>query len=167
VGRLLNISWTNICQSLQQFGSCGHRLRTVEIDGGITVIDDCYNANPLSMIVGLQVLTRQQNGRAAVAVLGDMMELGDLEKEAHLQVGREAASRVDQLITVGPRAAGIARGAAEAGLAGQQIHAFAGNQDAIAFLNHNIRNNAAILVKGSRSMQMEEIVAALVGRNVP
>lgn len=166
VGRQLDIPWTTIADTLQQFAPGGHRLRTVETSGNITIIDDCYNANPLSMLVGLQVLARQQRGRQAVAVLGDMMELGSLEQEGHLQVGREAAQLADRLITVGSRARWYAEGAIQADMPPQRIDSFDHNEEAISFIKQYIKADAVILIKGSRSMQMEGIVTALLGRKV-
>lgn len=166
VARQLNISWTNIADTLNRFAPGGRRLRTVETSGNITIIDDCYNANPLSMLVGFQVLARQQRGRQMVAILGDMMELGNLEEEGHLQVGREAAQLVDCLITVGTRAHWYAKGALQAGMPPQSIISFDTNDQVVAFIQQNVQSEAAILIKGSRSMQMEEIVTALLGRKV-
>lgn len=166
VGRQMGISWTNIAQALRSFAPVGHRLRTVELNGNITLIDDCYNANPLSMVAGLQVLSRHRRGRPAVAVLGDMMELGSLESEAHLQVGREAARLADRLITVGKRARLYADGARENGLAPDRINCFANNQEVISFIKENLLDDIVILIKGSRSMEMEQIVTALTGRDV-
>jgi len=164
IGRQMHISWTNIANALSCFAPGGHRLRNVEISGNVTVIDDCYNANPLSMLAGLQVLARQKRGRQAVAVLGDMMELGDLEKEAHLQVGREAARLADRLITVGSRARWYAEGAIQADMPPHRIDIFEQNGQVISFIKQYLNTEAAILIKGSRSMQMEEIVTALIGR---
>ncbi|MGE5379537.1 MAG: UDP-N-acetylmuramoyl-tripeptide--D-alanyl-D-alanine ligase [Methylocystaceae bacterium] len=166
VGRQLGVPWTTMADVLNRFAPGGHRLRNVEIGGNVTVIDDCYNANPLSMVAGLQVLARQKRGRQAVSVLGDMMELGSLEKEAHLQVGREAARLADRLITVGSRARWYAEGAIQADMPPHRIDMFESNGQAISFIKQYVNADAAILIKGSRSMQMEEIVAALIGRKI-
>src|SRR5205085_1748546 len=81
----------------------------IMLEGGVRLIDDCYNANPMSMRAALQDLaaSAQREGAARrVAVLGDMLELGPQEREFHLGVGDDAeAAEVDVLIAVGPRAA--------------------------------------------------------------
>src|SRR5262249_53765089 len=86
--------------------------------GGRHVLVDCYNANPASMRAALETLATLAAGKRAVAVLGDMLELGSQEDEEHHSVGLVVRERgIDRLVTVGERARGIARAARAAGVA--------------------------------------------------
>ena len=125
----------------------------------LTIIDDCYNANPDSMAAALRSLHTLQGGRK-VAVLGDMKELGENERELHREIGRQAAEQgVALLLTCGPLAADIAAGAREAG--GVAIHAFETLDALLSQLPALVQTGDSVLVKASHSMQFEKIVDAL------
>lgn len=136
-------------------------LRMVTMPGlrGSTILDDTYNAGPSSTMAALRFMSTLP-GRS-VAVLGDMLELGSMEHEAHRQVGEAAAKEVDVLLTVGPRARGIAEAAAANGLSAAAITSAADNAEAVRHLVKLIEPNDIVLVKGSRGMAMEDIVQAL------
>lgn len=157
-GLLLGLSWEMIGEGL-----CDERarLRLVALPArcGATLIDDTYNAAPTSALAALELLT-ELAGRK-IAVLGDMLELGAAEEAAHRQVGRRAAEVADLLLTVGRRARWIAAGAAEAGMPAARIAELADNQAAIERLRGAIGPGDVVLIKGSRGVAMEAIVAAL------
>jgi UDP-N-acetylmuramoyl-tripeptide--D-alanyl-D-alanine ligase len=138
------------------------RLERLELFGGITLVDDTYNANPQSMEAALRLLAELKGGHRGVAILGDMGELGETAEAAHRDAGRLAASLgIDLLIALGARAETIAAGALEAGMGAAQAvvagdHADA-SQRACAFL----KESDTALVKGSRSMRMERVVEAI------
>lgn len=136
-------------------------LRLVRREGrhGVTVLDDSYNSSPPAALAALDLL-RGLN-RRRIAVLGDMLELGAIEAEGHQQVGERAAVSCDLLVTVGQRAKGIAAAALAAGMPAQAVHALDNNAQAIERLAGLIKPEDIVLVKGSRSMTMEEIVHAL------
>ena len=137
------------------------RGRIVEAPGGYTVVDDCYNAAPDSMRAALELLADLPGDRKW-AVLGDMKELGDASIDAHHEVGRVAAGTgLAGLVTVGELGHHIAEGAREAGLS--DVTAVAGNAAAASAVASRLTAGDVVLVKGSRAMQMEEIVAALLG----
>lgn len=123
---------------------------------GLTLIDDSYNASPDSMRSALDVLsTRRIEGKRA-AVLADMLELGDYSQPGHFEVGRYARAKgVELLVAVGPLSKEIAAGYGEGALW------FATNEEAIACLRERLQLGDAVLVKGSRGMKTDEIVAAL------
>jgi len=131
---------------------------------GTILLDDAYNASsPIAMEAALAVLAEQRGGRRAVAVLGDMLELGAASESAHAQVGRAVANLAPTLlVTAGPRAHGIAESARDAGLAAERVVAGADNDAALAVLRERLRPGDIILVKGSRGMAMESIVEALL-----
>ena len=103
MGLVEGLGWDEIMAGLQDRT---RQLRLIVAPGlrGTTLIDDTYNASPVSMLAALSLLDDSANGRhRAIAVLGDMMELGAYEREGHRLVGGRAAPVANQLITVGPR----------------------------------------------------------------
>ncbi len=129
--------------------------------GGVTVLDDSYNANPASLAASLAVLSRHDGGRRW-AVLGDMFELGAEGAALHREAGAGAAF-VDGLVTVGPLAAELGRGAAAAGLDPARIRSAPDGGAAADLLLGDLRPGDAVLVKGSRAMHLETAVERLLG----
>ncbi len=158
VGLTGGMSWDEIMAGLQDSAV---QLRLVSVTGinGSILLDDTYNASPVSTFAALNLLD-DLSGRK-IAVLGDMAELGDQEEEAHRRVGCRAAGTVDILVTVGRRAHLMAEEARACGLSPDAITEVETNALAIAHLRQAVRPGDIVLVKGSRSMAMEEIVAAL------
>ncbi|HVE68754.1 MAG TPA: UDP-N-acetylmuramoyl-tripeptide--D-alanyl-D-alanine ligase, partial [Solirubrobacteraceae bacterium] len=127
----------------------------VDLPNGVAVIDDCYNANPMSMRAALEELAVTASGRR-VAVLGDMLELGPDEARFHREVGAHAARRgVDLLITVGPRAAAMLDAYDGEG------HAVADAGEAAALLPELVEPGDTVLVKASRGVGLEVVAQAL------
>lgn len=163
VGLALGVPLERLRDGLERVRTSAMRLETFAV-GGITVINDAYNASPASMRAALTVLRDVAGGRK-VAVLGNMLELGPLSREWHRDVGAAVvAVNCDQLITVGDLAAFIAEGARAAGMREDAVTVCRSNGEAVAVLNDLLRPGDTVLVKGSRGMQMEEIVAALKKR---
>ena len=124
---------------------------------GITVINDCYNASPSSAEAGIKILN-QLKGDRKIAVLGDMLEMGELSEYAHRLVGKYVVDfGVDFLVTVGPKSNAIAEGATENGFLPENTKCFETNAQAIEFLDSFIKKGDIILVKASRGMKLEEI----------
>jgi UDP-N-acetylmuramoyl-tripeptide--D-alanyl-D-alanine ligase len=114
------------------------------------------------MLAALHLLADVSNAdHRAVAVLGDMLELGEYEEEGHRVVGGRAAEITDKLVVVGTRARWIADAALAAGMPVSDVYPVADNEDAIAVLQGLIRTGDVILVKGSRGQHMEDIVDTL------
>jgi UDP-N-acetylmuramoyl-tripeptide--D-alanyl-D-alanine ligase len=157
-GLLLGLGWDAIIAGLRD-ESAQLRLLAVPGAGGATLIDDTYNASPASSLAALNLLA-ELDGRHIVA-LGDMLELGSFEEEAHRLVGRRVAEVADQLIVVGPRARWIAEEAAASGMPESRITAAATNEEVIALLRDSMQLGDYVLIKGSRGAAMEGIVAAL------
>src|SRR5205085_145038 len=121
-----------------------------------TILKDCYNANPSSLRAALQWLADSRAAGRTIAVLGDMLELGEGTARIHHDVGTELARQgIDYVLTTGPLAAEIARGARDGGMAAD--HAFASaDHDALADrLRALLRKGDVVLVKGSRGARME------------
>lgn len=125
---------------------------------GITVIDDCYNANPMSMRAALDDLAETAGEGRRVAVLGDMLELGAQESAYHAEVGEHARARgVDVLVAVGPRSAA----AAAAFGAGRERHEAPDAAGAAALVPALVRAGDTVLVKASRGIGLERVTEAL------
>jgi len=158
VGLVEGMTWEEIGRGLRS-EHIQLRLVAVRSSSGALILDDTYNASPKSMLADLNLL-EDMDGRK-IAVLGDMLELGRYEHQGHKKVGIRAAEVADVLVTVGERANIIARAAAENRLKQERIHSFAESTDVIPFLNEFLQENDVVLVKGSRGMRMDKIVAAL------
>jgi UDP-N-acetylmuramoyl-tripeptide--D-alanyl-D-alanine ligase len=134
--------------------------------GGVTIVDDSYNASPGSVIAALDLLAGMPGRR--IAVLGEMLELGDDAAAGHERVGTAAAAVVDRLIVVGGGAAGIARGARDAGLAADALVEAPDRPAALAALDGDARDGDVILVKASRGVELDllvdDLAAALEAR---
>jgi UDP-N-acetylmuramoyl-tripeptide--D-alanyl-D-alanine ligase len=158
VGLIEKMTWQEIMSGLQD-SSIQLRLVSVRGINGATLLDDTYNASPVSTIAALNLLD-DLSGRK-IAVLGDMAELGDYEEEGHRKVGCRAADTVDLLVTIGRRARLIAAEARACSLPPDAIIEVETNSQAITHLRQIVLSGDIVLVKGSRAMAMEEIVAAL------
>jgi UDP-N-acetylmuramoyl-tripeptide--D-alanyl-D-alanine ligase len=151
VGYLFNIDLEDMKNAIESFAGIPMRLEVKDING-IKVISDVYNANPASMEGALQELTRIRRGRA-IAVLGDMLELGHYEEKAHRKIGRLLRElSVDILITVGPRmifAAKEFKG---------RVYKVKNAEAAGRLLQDIYKKGDTILIKGSRGMNMENVL---------
>jgi UDP-N-acetylmuramoyl-tripeptide--D-alanyl-D-alanine ligase len=135
------------------------RLVAVQTTSGALLLDDTYNAAPTSVIAALNLLD-DLDGRK-IAVLGDMLELGEFEERGHRMVGARAAQVVDLLITVGERAKWIAAEARTARLSESQVVVLETSDDVIEYLGDKVGEGDVVLVKGSRGMRLDRIVTAL------
>jgi UDP-N-acetylmuramoyl-tripeptide--D-alanyl-D-alanine ligase len=152
------LGWQEIGSGLQSTHS-QLRLMAVHSQSGALLLDDTYNAAPSSTIAALNLLD-DLDGRK-VAVLGDMLELGEYEERGHRMVGVRAAQVADELITVGERARWVADEAQVAGLNEEHVTELDDSNAAIEYLRHRIGEGDVVLVKGSRGMEMDRIVSTL------
>jgi UDP-N-acetylmuramoyl-tripeptide--D-alanyl-D-alanine ligase len=161
VGLAEGLAWEEIIAGLQTLPSTA-QLRLVAVPGPqqSTLLDDTYNASPASTIAALNLLDDLTAPRK-IAVLGDMMELGSFEEEGHRKVGCRAAAVVDMLLVVGPRARFIAEEALACGLAASAVRQLENNRQVIDALREMLAPGNVVLVKGSNSQRMNEIVSAL------
>lgn len=162
VGLVEGMTWEDIVTGLQE---SPNQLRLVLVPGvnGCTLIDDTYNASPQSSIAALNLLVdlqSPQQGRR-VAILGDMRELGSYTTEGHQLVGRRVAEVSQLLITVGELGAIFGHAALEAGMPPEQIHILANDQEAVALMTELAQATDLVLIKGSRAVGMDAIVAHL------
>jgi UDP-N-acetylmuramoyl-tripeptide--D-alanyl-D-alanine ligase len=166
VGLVEGLSWEEIMHGLRDQAA---QLRLVAVPGpkGSTILDDTYNASPASCIAALNLLEElgeRDGGGRKIAVLGDMYELGSYEEEGHKIVGRRARDAADILVAVGHLGRMIGEEALKVGMPAASVHLVKTNAQAVDLLRALIEPGPVgdkILVKGSRGMAMEEIVAAL------
>jgi murE/murF fusion protein len=143
---------------LEEFRPVAMRSELKEMNGR-TVLADYYNANPASVKAALETLASVAGGKRTVAVLGDMLELGNAGPEEHREIGRTAARlRIDLLICVGPLSRSIAEGAATAGMARGSVFEAETTSQGAALLRELSRPEDIVLVKGSRGMKMEKVL---------
>ena len=164
-GLALGLPVEAILLGLGDARTTGRRMRPVSLASGSLLIDDCYNANPTSMKAALLTLTHLVRGSGrAVAVLGDMLELGPTELDLHRDVGRFAAGAgLSLLVCFGVRAHAIGEGAIESGVPAENVVYAEGPAEAVRLVNANQQPGDVVLVKGSRGMKMERISDALAG----
>ena len=148
-----------IVAGLRRGWQAPHRDQLVRA-GGLTVLDDSYNASPASMIAALELLASLP-GRH-VAVLGVMQELGEAHERGHREVGSAAAGLADVVVVVGEEASGIAAGAAALG---EAVIPVADREAALAALRELLRPGDVVLVKASRGAELERVVESLVGEH--
>ncbi|MGD0843432.1 MAG: UDP-N-acetylmuramoyl-tripeptide--D-alanyl-D-alanine ligase [Geobacteraceae bacterium] len=156
----LGVAPDAIRTGLEIFTPYDKRFKLEELDG-IVLIDDSYNANPASMRAALVTLRDIREECRALAVLGDMLELGVGAEEAHREVGKLAASCVERLYAMGELAEAVAQGAREGGLPKSAVIVAASHEEILADLRMTLNVGDFILVKGSRSMAMETIAEGI------
>ncbi|WP_028307454.1 UDP-N-acetylmuramoyl-tripeptide--D-alanyl-D-alanine ligase [Desulfitibacter alkalitolerans] len=158
----LGFDLESISQGLKTAVISEKRLEKITLDNGVILVNDTYNANPISMKASIDILSAAKGARR-VAVLGDMYELGEYEKEGHLAVGKHVCHNgVDLLITIGKLGKFIAQGALDSGMTEDRIYSFADNHEAAEFLKKSIAQGDTVLFKGSRAAKIEEIVKQLI-----
>lgn len=138
------------------------RMRLISGVKSSLIIDDSYNSSPVAAQAAIDTLGRCQRVGRRVAVLGDMFELGQYSKDAHLGLGKYLADKTDFLIVVGLRAREIASGALQIGMPENQILQYDSTEDALKEINLLIKNDDIILMKGSQGMRMEKLVSKIM-----
>ena len=158
---VIGVGLEQIVSGLQAFKPCPGRMELFVLPEDIVVLDDSYNANPLSVHAALDALHDLNSAGRRIAVLADMLELGPTGPELHHHIGTLAAERVDWLFTYGALAEEIARGAVEGGLPVEQVLTAKSHDELAASLLEVLQEGDRVLVKGSRGMRMEKVIDAL------
>ncbi len=163
VGIALGIDPNAMMELLPTFRPMRMRMERVQLENGVQVINDSYNANPESMQAALRTVGAAKRAGRFLAVLGDMLELGEQADECHATLGRRAvASGVDHLFVMGSYADNVVSGAADAGMPSEKIYATPEDRDWLqSSLLATVQPGDVVLVKGSRGMAMEQIVEFL------
>ena len=148
----------DIAAGLHDGWSAPHRVQVVRA-GAVTLVDDSYNASPGSVLAALDVLADLPGRR--IAVLGEMLELGESHEDGHLAVGEAAAAVVDRLVVVGDGASGIAEGALLGGLDASRVATVPDAEAALDHLRSRLRDGDVVLVKASRGVALDLLVQSL------
>jgi len=157
----LDIEPALIVRGLESFRPATGRMEVIRLQGGGFLVEDSYNANPLSVRVALEALDEMGGGGRRIAVLGDMLELGSESAGFHREIGWIAARRSDFLVVLGKMAEHTAAGARERGMPPGRVRVVGGCDAAFDLLRKTVRPGDRVLVKGSRGMRMEQISEAL------
>ena len=160
VGEHFGLTACEIEKGISRFVPTRMRMNLVQRGENITILDDTYNANPQSMRAAIRVLSDSHSSYKA-AVLGDMFELGPYSPALHTEVGECLGKQdIHCLVAVGDEAKHIAEGAKATGV--EQVYYCRTKEEAKAVLPEIVKPDSTILVKASRGMKMEELVARLV-----
>lgn len=160
---IFGIELERVRETLKRFKSIPMRMEIIELREGIFIINDTYNANPRSMELALETLSEMRGKGRAIAVLGDMLELGTYSNAAHRDLGMKVGKfSIDFLIALGEEAPVVVESAIKHGLGLEKAMVVESHQEAISILKNTIKQGDWILVKGSRGMRMEKIVKGLL-----
>ncbi len=163
----LGIDLATIARGLAAFRPPPMRMEIVRLPGGITVVNDAYNANPASMTAAVATLA-ETPARRRLAVLGEMRELGAEAEQLHRALGAAVAQAgLDALFLLGTHAAAVRAGAEAAGMAAERIVVAADHAELAAHLRAHCRPGDLVLLKGSRGAAMEEVLRHLGGEGRP
>lgn len=158
VGELLNIPYKKILNGIENFELTKNRMDVKKNKDNVTIINDCYNANYDSMKAAIEYISKI-NAKRKIAVLGDMLELGEYSKDLHEKVGKEVANnKIDLLITVGKETQYIVSSAVEQGINKENIFSYKTNEEAIKKLKEILKEGDAVLIKASNGMRFNQIV---------
>lgn len=158
VGTLFDVSIEDATRALREHVPPAGRMRLIDGIKDTTILDDTYNSSPLAAERALQTLKELKGVKRRIAVIGDMLELGQFSVREHEKLGEHAAGVVDVLITVGVRARGVARGALENGLSEKHIYQYESVERAGKELQEMLQPGDMVLVKGSQGIRLEKLV---------
>ncbi len=159
------VPFDKVCRGLMAFKPVPGRMEVHRLKNGSFLIDDAYNANPASVGEALKTLRELRGESRSVVVLGDMLELGEHSEKLHEDIGRMIGETgVHKVYLRGQFARAVAQGATKKGLRGDQIHFDLSPEEITESLKRGLREGDWVLVKGSRRMNMEEVVQEIVRR---
>lgn len=162
IGKHLDISMEDVIDGISEFELTKMRMDISKHTNNVIVINDTYNASYESMKAGIEYLVKLNNAKK-IAILGDMLELGEYSEKLHRNVGKSVAeNKVDILVTVGTEAKYIAEEAIQNGMNKENVFVCQNNIEACKYIKKNIEfQDIAILAKASRGMKLEEIVECI------
>ncbi len=160
VGVMVDMDMELILEGIKNVSITKKRLEIID-KGNYTVINDSYNASEDSMKASLQVLSKRGEKRK-IAVLGDMLELGEFSEKIHRAIGETVVKeKIDLLVTVGEYAKYIALSAKESGMNRECVYSFHDNKEATYFLKKELKKGDVLLLKASNRLNLSEIVEGL------
>ena len=165
---ILGASMNEVVGGLERFELSEMRLQMHTTSGGVTLINDAYNADPSSARAALEVLRNFSAGQRSVAILGDMLDLGARAEEAHRELGRAVARhKIDALYLLGELAKYIGEGAVEAGMDPERIHQAAGLEALNRVLEERLVAGDVVLFKASRTIGLDRAARHLLESVAP
>lgn len=161
IGLVFGMNMVKIAEALSHYESPHGRLKLILGLKGSFIIDDTYNASPASMNEALETLKRLEAKRK-IAVLGDMLELGQYTMKVHEIIGKKSAKIADVLVAVGQRGKFIAESAIKSGMPRKNVFSFESVYEAGKYVQEIMARGDVILVKGSQGVRMEKIVKEIM-----
>ena len=156
---LMGLDMKKSSEGIRKYQPSKYRMEIKSVSGK-TLIEDFYNANPDSLRASIETF-RQMQGERKVAVLADMLELGEISEKEHMNAGIQASEIFDVIICIGSDAKYIGKGAIENGFDKGRVYFFANNEEAVSEINSILRPGDAVLMKGSRGMKLEEVAESI------
>ena len=156
---LMGLDMKKSAEGIRKYQPSKYRMEIKSVSGK-TLIEDFYNANPDSLRASIETF-RQMLGERKVAVLADMLELGEISEKEHMNAGIQASEIFDVIICIGSDAKYIGKGAIENGFDKGRVYFFANNEEAVSEINSILRPGDAVLMKGSRGMKLEEVAESI------
>jgi UDP-N-acetylmuramoyl-tripeptide--D-alanyl-D-alanine ligase len=160
--RTIGISWDGIERGVAALKPAYHRGVIIPARGA-TIYDDTYNSNPYALRRALELMTQADVRGRRIAVIGDMLELGEQELQFHRDAGAAIPKSIDLIAGVGKRTRALLEGARAAGFADDQLRHFENAEAAGEFLKNEVREGDLVLIKGSRGVGLDKAVAMLEG----
>ncbi|MDQ3281661.1 MAG: UDP-N-acetylmuramoyl-tripeptide--D-alanyl-D-alanine ligase [Acidobacteriota bacterium] len=158
--RAVGISWEGIERGVREVKPAYHRGVIVDFNGA-QIYDDTYNSNPYALARTLELMTQADVTGRRIAVIGDMLELGEQELDFHRESGRSIPRTIDVVVGVGTRSQALLDGAREAGFSEAALRHFTDARAAGAFLRAFVQPGDLVLIKGSRGVGLDKAVAML------
>ncbi|MEA2463838.1 MAG: UDP-N-acetylmuramoyl-tripeptide--D-alanyl-D-alanine ligase [Acidobacteriota bacterium] len=158
--RAVGISWEGIERGVKEIQPAYHRGVIVPFNGA-QIYDDTYNSNPYALARTLELMTQADVSGRRIAVIGDMLELGEQELQFHREAGKAIPKSIDVVIGVGNRSQALLDGAREAGFEEANLRHFTDANAAGAFLRAFVQPGDLVLIKGSRGVGLDKAVAML------
>lgn len=160
VGREMNIPMSDIIKGIENVSITSERL-DIEDYNGITIINDCYNASPDSVRAAVRVLAKE-NAERKIALLGDILEMGDYAEKAHYELGKFIAeSGTDVLVTAGSNMKHLAQGARDNGMT--DVTALDRTLEVCEYIKDKLKKGDAVLIKASHGMNFSEVYKTIKG----
>jgi len=162
VGAYLDINMVKMAQATEAHVGAPGRMKIIKGIKNTCIIDDTYNASPVAMEAALETLRDVKTAGKKIAVLGEMLELGEYTNEEHKKIGKIAGEVCDLVLAVGIRSRGLIDGALIGGLNEKNIIEFKDSRKAGKYLEHVLKDRDVVLVKGSQGIRMERTVAEIM-----
>ncbi|PIT92046.1 MAG: hypothetical protein COU08_04295 [Candidatus Harrisonbacteria bacterium CG10_big_fil_rev_8_21_14_0_10_42_17] len=160
VGVALNMKLAEIAEALKEYKAIRHRMEIKKGVEGSIIIDDSYNASPLSTRAALEAV-KQLSAKRKIGVLGDMLEIGSYATKEHEVVGRHASDALKIIVTIGTEAHHIVEGAIKNGTPKENIKSVETIEEAENYLKNLIKEGDLVLIKASRAIGLERLVERL------